>query len=353
MFSSVRVVGAGLIGTSIALALKSRGKQVEIIDIQPAAQLLAVDLVKGEQISQPDLILIAVPVDVTEEVVLQQISSNPNSLVCDLSSVKSDLQLKVKQLSGNTNKFISLHPMAGRELSGAEGARADLFDGRAWIAIENPEADERAKSIVSELIKICSGTAYWMSATEHDQVVANLSHLPQILSSALAAQLNSISEENLHTAGQGLRDVTRLAKSDAHLWTKILLNNNQSISVALLRFIADLSKLEKDLSSKNERNIKSFLQSGIKGKNRIPGKHGAKDRDYSFLPIVIDDKPGQLAWIFNECAQVNVNVEDLSIEHSPGQETGLITLALSQTDCQKLSLHLIEQGFKVHPAKYR
>jgi prephenate dehydrogenase len=71
------------------------------------------------------------------------------------------------------------------------------------------------------------------------------------------------------------------------------------------------------------------------------------------LPIVIDDKPGQLARIFNECAQVNVNVEDLSIEHSPGQETGLITLALSQSDCQKLSLHLIEQGFKVHPAKYR
>jgi prephenate dehydrogenase len=179
MFASVRVVGAGLIGTSIALALKSYGKKVEIIDIQPAAQLLAVDLVKGEQISQPELILIAVPVDVTEEVVLEQISSNPNSLVCDLSSVKSDLQLKVKQLSGNTKNFISLHPMAGREVSGAEGARADLFDGRAWIAIENLDADDRAKGIVSELIKICSGTAYWMSANEHDEVVASLSHLPQ------------------------------------------------------------------------------------------------------------------------------------------------------------------------------
>ena len=99
MFASVRVVGAGLIGTSIALALKSYGKKVEIIDIQPAAQLLAADLVKGEQILQPELILIAVPVDVTEEVVLEQISSNPNSLVCDLSSVKSDLQLTFKPLA--------------------------------------------------------------------------------------------------------------------------------------------------------------------------------------------------------------------------------------------------------------
>ena len=353
MFASVRVVGAGLIGTSIALALKSSGKQVEIIDIQPAAQLLAADLVKSEPITQPDLILVAVPVDAIEEVVLQQISRYPNSLVCDLSSVKSDLQLQVQQLSGNAKNFISLHPMAGREISGAEGARADLFDGRAWIAIENPNANDRAKSIVSELIKICSGTAYWMSASEHDELVASISHLPQILSSALAAQLNNISAEKLNTAGQGLRDVTRLAKSDAQLWSKILISNNQSISKALSTLLNDLSQLVKDISSKNENNVKSFLQLGIEGKERIPGKHGAKERDYSFLPIVIDDKPGQLARIFNECAQVNVNVEDLNIEHSPGQETGLITLALSQSDCKKLSSHLVEQGFKVHPAKYR
>ncbi len=96
-----------------------------------------------------------------------------------------------------------------------------------------------------------------------------------------------------------------------------------------------------------------MLNRGITGKARIPGKHGAKNRDYSFLPIVIDDKPGQLASIFNECAKVDVNIEDLSIEHSPGQETGLITLSLSAQDCEKLSEHLIGKGFRVHPTKNR
>jgi prephenate dehydrogenase len=99
--------------------------------------------------------------------------------------------------------------------------------------------------------------------------------------------------------------------------------------------------------------MRDFLAKGRDGKAKIPGKHGAKAREYSFLPIVIDDKAGELARIFNECAKVSVNIEDLSIEHSPGQETGLITLALSSADCAKLSEHLEKLGFKVHPAKNR
>jgi prephenate dehydrogenase len=102
-----------------------------------------------------------------------------------------------------------------------------------------------------------------------------------------------------------------------------------------------------------KEEIEDFLKKGREGKDKIPGKHGAKPRNYAFLPIVIDDKPGQLAIIFNECAKIAVNIEDLSIEHSPGQETGLITLALSESDCIKLSEHLEKLGFKVHPTKNR
>jgi prephenate dehydrogenase len=102
-----------------------------------------------------------------------------------------------------------------------------------------------------------------------------------------------------------------------------------------------------------KEEIEDFLKKGREGKDKIPGKHGAKSRNYAYLPIVIDDKPGQLAIIFNECAKIAVNIEDLSIEHSPGQETGLITLALSESDCIKLSEHLEKLGFKVHPTKNR
>jgi len=353
MIGSVRIVGAGLIGTSIGLALKSSSVAVEMVDTDAHAQRISNDLVKGSPITHPDLIVIAVPLAQNESVVLEQLKSNPRSIVCDIASVKSDLLLKVEKLSDNAANFVSLHPMAGREIAGAEGARADLFQGRAWVAIKSTQSSSDALSITDHLIKICGATAYWLTPQEHDLVVAKMSHLPQILSSALAMQLLDVSEENLNIAGQGLRDVTRLAQSDPLLWSEILIQNRTAIKPALSQIIDQLTELNKSLDNANKDDLFKFLNSGVNGKNRIPGKHGARERNYSYLPIVIDDKPGELARIFNECAKAAVNVEDLSIEHSPGQETGLITLSLSESDCEKLADHMNKQGFKVHPAKNR
>ena len=97
--------------------------------------------------------------------------------------------------------------------------------------------------------------------------------------------------------------------------------------------------------------IAALIAAGRAGRALIPGKHGGKAREYSYLPIVIDDKPGQLGAIFNECAAMDVNVEDLNIEHSPGQLSALITLALSHNDAEKLSSHLSSIGWNVHPIR--
>jgi prephenate dehydrogenase len=94
--------------------------------------------------------------------------------------------------------------------------------------------------------------------------------------------------------------------------------------------------------------IEEFIAKGRSGREKIPGKHGGRPRDYAYLPIVIEDKPGQLAALFQECAGAQVNVEDLSIEHSPGQFTGLVTLALSPTDVERLASHLAQRGWNVH-----
>ena len=353
MIQSIRVVGAGLIGTSIGLKMKSLGCKVEIIDTDANSMKLAQDLVKSEKLSEPELIVIAVSVDANATVVIEQINANPNSIVCDLASVKSDLLLQVEKLSAHPENFVSLHPMAGREVSGAENSRADLFEGRAWIGISDSLKSKKNKEIIESFVSGCGGVLYWLTSKEHDETVALLSHLPQILSSLLASKLNDVDPNKLNLAGQGLRDVTRLAASDAKLWAQILTSNKDSIQPLLEDFIASLTKLQDSLSSTNQDQVAVILKRGVEGKARIPGKHGAKNRDYSFLPIVIDDKPGQLASIFNECAKVDVNIEDLSIEHSPGQETGLITLSLSAQDCEKLSEHLISKGFRVHPTKNR
>lgn len=353
MINSVRIVGSGLIGTSIGLCLKGAGINVEMVDIDPNTAKLAQDLVKSTPISTPDLIIVAVPIDVNQSEVIKQLNANQSSIVCDLASVKSDLILKVAELSDNAANFVSLHPMAGREMSGAQSARADLFTGRAWIAIDESTSSKKAKEIASELISVCGGSVYWMNASEHDQIVAKISHIPQILSTALAASLLNISEEKLNLSGQGLRDLTRLADADSKLWSQILLENRERLTPIISELVSQLEAVQENLSQNSAEKMRDFLTKGKSGKAKIPGKHGAKAREYSFLPIVIDDKPGELARIFNECAKAAVNIEDLSIEHSPGQETGLITLALSSADCAKLSDHLEKLGFKVHPAKNR
>lgn len=353
MIRSARIVGSGLIGTSIGLCLKSAGVEVEMVDIDLKSAQLAQDLVKSTPIEQPDLILVAVPISSNQRVVIEQLKANPDSIVCDLASVKSDLLVKVEQLSDNPENFISLHPMAGREHSGAQNARGDLFMGRAWVVITGSKSSDKARSIADALIKICEGSSYQMNGTEHDLAVAQVSHLPQILSSALAASLLEVSDAKLNISGQGIRDLTRLANSDSKLWSEILLANQPALSTVLSKIISQLQEIQTFLVKNNKEAVIDFLNKGREGKEKIPGKHGAKSRNYSYLPIVIDDKPGQLAIIFNECAKIDVNIEDLSIEHSPGQETGLITLSLSEVDNVKLSEHLEKLGFKVHPSKNR
>ena len=353
MIKKIRIVGAGLIGTSVGLRLKAAGSTVEIIDIDPNAMKLAADLVKSEAITEPDLIIVTVPISANTEMVIAQLKNNPRSVVCDFASVKSDLLLKVQELSANPENFFSLHPMAGREINGAENARADLFEGRAWIGISDSFKDAKKKEIAQNLVQMCRGTLYWLTSKEHDELVAKISHIPQILSSVIAGSLESLSTENLNLAGQGLRDLTRLASADAALWSQILVENHATIAPVIDSIINNLKNVKQSIVNRNESDLNDFFNKGNTGKSKIPGKHGAKNRDYSYLPIVIDDKPGELARIFNECATVSVNIEDLSIEHSPGQETGLITLALSNSDCIKLSNHLENLGFKVHPAKNR
>lgn len=353
MIRSARIVGSGLIGTSIGLCLKSAGVEVEMVDIDLKSAQLAQDLVKSTPIEQPDLILVAVPISSNQRVVIEQLKANPDSIVCDLASVKSDLLVKVEQLSDNPENFISLHPMAGREHSGAQNARGDLFMGRAWVVITGSKSSDKARSIADALIKICEGSSYQMNGTEHDLAVAQVSHLPQILSSALAASLLEVSDDKLNISGQGIRDLTRLANSDSKLWSEILLANQPALSTVLSKIISQLQEIQTFLVKNNKEAVIDFLNKGREGKEKIPGKHGAKSRNYYYLPIVIDDKPGQLAIIFNECAKIDVNIEDLSIEHSPGQETGLITLSLSEVDNVKLSEHLEKLGFKVHPSKNR
>lgn len=342
----IRIVGSGLIGSSIALALSARGIKVTMVDIDPSAESLAQDLV-GEVPTglEVDLTLIASPVSTISEVIKREIEQGINLGFIDISSVKVNPVVEVSALGLDMSRFLPTHPMAGREVGGAESARGDLFQGRPWI-IDSTGVNPELLAAGLELIEACGAHLIDMPVSEHDSAVALVSHLPQILSSALAATLEGAPAEWLDLSGTGLRDTTRIAASNSKLWREIISANSQAIRPLLERVIAELSDLSTSLE--NPDSVEEFIKSGNRGRSMIPGKHGGAARNYTFLPVVIEDKPGQLAALFDECAAAQVNVEDLTIEHSPEQFTGLITLALSKSDAEKLHGHLVKQGWRAH-----
>lgn len=352
MKGRARVVGAGLIGTSIALKLIELGWAIEIDDLDPVAKKLGEDLLgSGNDSSggEAELVVIATPPKTVFDLLMQEFQRNPKATFIDVSSTKTNLQRKVKGISGVSERFISTHPIAGREVSGARGARSDLFESRAWII--TPSAANRAEDVeaIRVLISELGATPYLMSAEEHDRLFARLSHLPQVISTALANSIAGLRGE-IDIAGQGLRDQLRLAGSSGGLWSGILSENREEVIAGIDEFIAILMEIRRAIEDGDEKAIQREFMSGNEVQARLSGKHGAKPRAYEFLNVVIADKPGQLGALFNECAEVSANVEDISLEHSPKQETGLIQLALAPGDSDRLLNHLLAKGWKVHRA---
>ena len=348
-FTQVRVVGAGLIGTSIALGLKRAGYQVAIEDEDPQAEGIAQSLIgqSGEG-PVPELIVIATPISSIPGLVRTFATRYPEARVMDIGGLKSEVVGEIEKFPEIAARFCSTHPMAGREISGALAARGDLFEGRIWIYTPTSDTSDLALAGALEIINALGGKQVLLGAKEHDQAIAGISHLPQIVSSLLSATLIDISDRDIGLAGQGLKDVSRLAASNSELWSELLHANSPAVVEFLNILLKHLEDLSTSLQNDDLRKTQEILALGRENHARIPGKHGGKKRDYWYLPIIIADKPAQLAKIFDACALVSANVEDLTIEHTPGQESGLVTLALSKADAAKVYEQLIKDGWRVH-----
>ena len=343
-----RIVGAGLIGTSIALRLKERGWSVELSDSDTVNEAIAKDLV-GEiaERTAPEIVVIATPPNSVFETIKREYEINPNAVFIDVTSTKTKLHVEIASLSGLSSRFVGTHPISGREVGGPQSARSDLFDGRAWIVTSTQTEDLQAIRFVEEFIHILGGVPYQMSPEEHDYLFARISHLPQLLSTALAAASEPVGG-SIDLAGQGLRDMLRLSGSKFELWNEILLANRDEVLESIQTFKKKVLEIEESLRLNDSAQLANIFAVANTMHGKLSGKHGLRPREYSYLNVVIEDKPGQLSSIFNECAEISVNVEDLALEHSPKQETGLIRLALSSGDAERLHVHLKKKGWRVH-----
>ncbi len=353
------VIGTGLIGTSIALALRAAGTRVWLSDADQGAAQLAADLGAGELLTADgsaapaDIAVLAVPPAMVARSLLDAQRAGLAACYTDVASVK-ELPLRgAADLGCDLATFVPGHPMSGRERSGPAAARADLFVGRPWVICPVRDTAASCVNAVIGLIGACQAQLVHMSAAEHDQCVALVSHVPHLVAAAVAARCADAAERALALAGPGLRDVTRIAASDADLWTEILSANAGPVREVLLAVAGQLNVAADalaDIGAGHQEPVKvltALLEVGRDGVAKIPGKQGGPAPDYAVVQVVIGDRPGELARLFAAAGTAGVNIEDVRIEHSPGLPVGVAELSVRPEAARTLSAALSASGWPV------
>jgi prephenate dehydrogenase len=349
----VRIVGAGLLGASIGHALVASGVDVVLADASRTNLRLAVDYGAGRMPADgddPRLVVVAVPPDATADVVAAELTAWPNALVTDVASVKSSILSELSAASADVSRYLGSHPLAGRERGGAIAARADLFIGRPWVITGHGATTTAQRRLIEDLALELGAVPVAMTVDEHDDSVALISHVPQVVSSLLARRLSAATEPAVGLAGQGLRDTTRIAASDPELWVQILGANAERVSEVLRAYREDLDAMIDALDDPDapgaRRAIADALAAGNAGVARIPGKHG-QSRRFSRFVVKVDDKPGEIGRLLTEIGELGVNMEDLRLEHSPGAQIGLAEIAVVPEAEQRLIAELEARGWKI------
>lgn len=357
----VVVLGTGLIGTSVALAARRHGARVWLSDTDPGAQRLAADLGAGEILparalpdGPADLAVLAMPPDAVAPALADAQARRLAVSYTDVASVKVLPLTQARRRGCDLASYVAGHPLAGRERSGPAAARADLFLGRPWALCPLPETAPQALAAVRSLVHACGAEPAEVDAEAHDQFVALVSHLPHLVSAVMAARLTGARQQALRLAGQGLRDVTRIAAGDAGLWTAILSANAKPVASLLDAAAADLTAAAealREVASGDETSAKrvtDLLARAAAGVARIPGKRGGPAMDYVNLQVVIADRPGELSRLFHAAGDADVNIEDVSIEHSPGLPAGVAELSVRPEAAGRLAAALRKHGWPVH-----
>ena len=331
----VLIVGAGLLGTSIGLALRAQGVDVHLVDVSPENVRTASGL--GAGVPRPDgpppqLVVVAVPPDHLADAVVAALETT-DATVTDVGSVKALPleQVRARVTPAQLARYVGSHPLAGSERSGPLAASSGLFEGRPWAVTPHEASAVASVELVEALVALCRATAYRFSPREHDEAVARTSHLPHVLASLVAGRLAGAPGGHLALSGQGVRDVTRVAAGDPGLWSQILSSNAAALTALLREAAADLDRFVESLEAADPHRLEALLSRGVAGTTAIPGKHGGPVSPEVGVFVAVPDHPGELARMLADVGEIGVNIEDLRIDHDPGRAVGLVELRVARS----------------------
>ncbi len=278
----VLMVGAGLIGTSCALALRQAGVKVWLHDLNPEHLQQAVQRGAGRaglpegDAQAPDLIVVAIPTPAVPRQVVELQQRYPKVAITDVSSASEGVRRHGRHVGVDLAWFVSGHPMAGGECSGPSTARADLFSGRSWFIVDEPGLHPAAVQAVSELVALVGARPVRASAAQHDHAVALTSHVPHLLACVLAAAVEQADPLVVELAGPALKEMTRVAASSPAMWNGILQANAAAVVARLRPMIEQMHSVVSQLESVQIPEttqplsaVDEVLSRGVAGRRRL------------------------------------------------------------------------------------
>lgn len=278
------IIGPGLLGGSLALAMRARNPDcleiaiwarrevaVEEVRAMGVADVASTDL--AAVATGANIVVFCVPIGVMPELARQIVSViEPDALVTDVGSVKGPVVDALVPIFQNRGRFVGSHPMAGSEQSGLAASRADLFDGAVCILTPHPEADPQAVEELGRFWRLAGCTLDTLSPQEHDRSIGLVSHLPHLLAAVLVDFVCAEDPNSINFCGNGFRDTTRVASGPPNMWTEILLSNRVALAGQLSRLVARLGDVSAQLASGNESIVREILTDARNQRELIPRK---------------------------------------------------------------------------------
>ena len=340
-----QIVGTGLIGGSVALALGEAGWHVTGFDIdaQRAERALEIGVIDAVGIDpEAELTVVAVPAGALEKEIRNALQQT-KGMVTDTGSVKAMVARSI-----DNPRFVPGHPMAGSEQDGVDGADQQIFEGAVWVLTPTEGTDDLGLRQLQTVLSSMGCDVVTMTPERHDALVAIVSHVPHLTAASLMCLADDRALDDaplLRLAAGGFRDMTRIAAGHPEIWLDICEQNSEAIVAVLDEFSDRISNVRSLVAEADRDGLTTVLSQARRARTNLPSRY-VRPQDLIEIRIPIPDRKGQIANITMLAADCDVNIADIEVAHSAEGAEGVLVLVVARAEVQRFLAVLAGQGYK-------
>lgn len=339
------VVGVGLIGGSIGLALRGSGWHVSGVDHDSSRTDRALELGVIDEVgldADAEITFVATPVRTVAEAARKALAGTAG-IVTDVGSVKAPIVAAVAD-----PRFVGGHPMAGSEQEGVDGATGDLFEGAVWVLTPTADTDDEAYARIRGVVAGFGAEVIDLPPQRHDELVAVVSHVPHLTAASLMRIADERADEHaalLRLAAGGFRDMTRIASGHPGIWPDICEENRSAIVAGLDRLMAALAEARDQVASSDRDGLLADLSRARAARVNLPSRY-TRPSELAEVRVPVPDRPGVLADVTMLATELDVNIVDLEIAHSSEGQQGVLILLIEGALVERLRGGLLARGYR-------